>query len=104
MEQTAEQPRKRRGRPPKKKAGETNAGQEIMTITPTGDAPLMAQAGRGWVKVEKLPRPSAPMLAKEIVDFVISRYDWKPGDWRVLLTSLAYVQRLGRYWSEQTRK
>lgn len=88
MEATAveQQPKKRRGRPPKVRP---DALEEVI------EAPR---------KAEKPPRPSAPMLAKEIVDFVVSRYDWQPGDWRVVLTTLAYVQRLGRYWSEQTRK
>lgn len=53
----------------------------------------------------KLPRPpSAPILAKEIIDTLISRYDFTPSDWRMILTVLAYIQRLGRYWSLQTRK
>lgn len=78
--QTAEKPRKRRGRPPKARPEESSR------------APA------------RLPRPSAPALAQEIVDHVLSRYEWGPADWRTVLTSLAYVQRLGRYWAQQTRK
>ena len=83
METTVEQPRKRRGRPPKVCP---DALQELI------EAP------------RKQAKPSAPILAKEIVDFIVNKYDMGPSDWRMVLTSLAYVQRLGRYWSEQTRK
>lgn len=82
METTTEQPKRKRGRPPKVR----DALDELI------EAP------------RKLAKPSAPMLAKEIVDFIVGKYDMAPGDWRMVLTSLAYVQRLGRYWSEQTRK
>ena len=52
----------------------------------------------------KPPRPTAPVLAREVVDFLLDRYDWEPGDWRAVLTTMTLVTRLGSYWSQRTRK
>jgi hypothetical protein len=67
------------------------------------DLEEVLEAPRKSKAAAKLKKPSAPILAREIVDYLLGRYEWNPGDWRLILTSLAYVQRLGRYFSLQTR-
>ena len=49
-------------------------------------------------------RPNAPDLGKEIVDFVLAQYDhWDPCDWQMVLTSMKYAERMGKYWGDSTR-
>lgn len=95
-----EQPKKRRGRPPKALVRPEGADAAPELVTAPQDAlQEVLEAPR------KKPRPpSAPTLAKEIVDYVLDSYDWKPGEFSTLLTAMRYIPRMGRHWALSTRK
>lgn len=50
------------------------------------------------------PKPSAPELGKQIVEFCAAQYDWKPSDWRHIVTSMVYAARHGKLWHSLTSK
>lgn len=95
---TAEQPKKRRGRPPKARPVPEGADANPELTTAPDPLQEVLEAPR------KAARPSAPILAKEVMDFLLDRYDWKPGEWRTILTTFTLAARLGGYFSQRTRK
>lgn len=100
------QPKKRRGRPPKARPAPegVDAAPELVTA-PSEPQDALQEVIEAPRKTETKPKPPMPpILAKEVMDHILSKYDWKPGQWRALLNTLTYMQRMGRYFSLQTRK
>jgi hypothetical protein len=96
-------PKKRRGRPPKAKFQPegVDAAPELVTVPsePENDLEAIIEAPSAKPKP-----PMPPILAKEVLDSLIDKYQFTPGNWRMVLNTLVYMQRLGRYWSQQTKK